>query len=120
MRLPLLAAAVLLPASLAAQYPEPGRYQVNGSPAGQEQTFQLFLEVQAVGDSTALTFGQDEQNPIPIAEQGTMADGFYFRFGGTTCRFVKIEARWEAVCANAWEVPQFTMTITGKAEPDPA
>lgn len=119
MRLPLLAAIVLSPAPLMAQYPEAGRYAVAGSPPGSEQTFALLLEVKAVGDSVALIFGQEGQDPIPLADQGLLADGFYFQFGNTRCPFVKVDGRWEAVCANLWDVPQFVMTITGKAEPDP-
>lgn len=120
MRLPLLAAIVALPATLSAQYPEPGRYTLAASPAGSEQTFPLFLEVASLGDSTVLTFGQDGQDPIPLVEHGTIADGFYFQFGTTRCPFVKVDGRWEAVCANLWDVPQFVITITGKAEPDPS
>lgn len=120
MRLPMLAAIAAFPVTLSAQYPEPGRYTLAASPPGSEQSFPLFLEVASVGDSTVLTFGQDGQDPIPLAEHGTIAGGFFFRFGNTQCPFVKVEGRWEAVCANQWDLPQFVITITGKAEPAPS
>lgn len=120
MRLLPLAAALLLPAALAAQFPAPGRYDITAVQAGAENRFQLFLEVATQGDSTVLTFGQSAEQTIPIDEQGTIADGFYIRFFNSRCPFVKLGDHWEAVCANTWDVPQFVMTLRRKADSAPS
>jgi hypothetical protein len=120
MRYQLLGAVLLLPVSLVAQYPTAGRYTMQANQAGSEQRFPRSLEVRQVGDSTTLIFGQQVQDSlqvIPLAGHGVIPGGFYFEFGTTRCPFVRIEDRWEAICANQWNAPQFVFTLPGKADP---
>lgn len=116
----MLAAALLLPATLTAQFPAPGRYDITAVQAGADNRFQLFLEVAMQGDSVVLTFGQSAEQTIQIDEQGTLADGFFIRFFNSRCPFVKLGTQWEAVCANPWDIPQFVMTLTPKEDAGPS
>ncbi len=118
MRRLLLVALLALPASLVAQFPKAGHYKAVATPAGQDQEIPLDFTVSMVGDSTALDLAQGEQH-VPLTDQGLVDGGFFLTFGTTRCPFVMVEDRWEAVCANEWNEPQFVVTFPRQPEPQP-
>lgn len=115
-----LAALLFLPAAARAQFPDAGRYTMAVTPVGGTQAFPLDFAVRQVADSTELTLNQGEQ-PIPLSAWRPIEGGFEFRFGASQqCRLVRVDGKWEGMCVNIWDWPQFSVTLTRKVEPDPS
>ncbi len=117
MRLALLTATVLLPTTLLAQYPAAGTYKGYVQPVGTDGKFDLFLRIEQAADSTVIKLLQDpEQPPIPLATQEVISGGFSIAFGNLTCPLVVVAEEWEAICADPFGNPAFSMRFARKAE----
>lgn len=118
MRRSLLAAAALLPATLSAQFPAIGTYKGYAQPVGTDQKIDLFLRIEKAADSTLVNLLQDlAQPPIPLASQQAISGGFAIAFGNLRCPLVVVGEEWEAVCADPFDNPAFSMRFSRKAEP---
>jgi hypothetical protein len=122
MRIALLAAAALLPTSLFAQYPASGTYKGYVQPVGTDGRFDLILRVEKAADSTVIKILQDpEQPPIPLSHQAVISGGFLVEMINLSCPLVVVAEEWEAVCADPFGNPAFSMRFSRKAElPAPA
>ena len=120
MRLSMLVAAALLPASLVAQYPAVGTYRGYVQPVGTEGRFDLILRVEKAADSTVIKLLQDpEQPPIPLVSQMVISGGFAIEFFQLNCPLVVVGEEWEAICSDPFDNPAFAMRFSRKPEPPP-
>lgn len=118
MRIALLA-SLLLPASLVAQYPDPGTYRGRAQFVAQDQSVPLLLEIERAADSTVVRLRQEGQDPIPLATKQVTSGGFTIGFGNLTCPFVLANEQWEAVCSDPFDTPQFTLIFPRRPEATP-
>ncbi len=115
-----LAALLGLPPAAPGTVPHTGRYTAAVARGRRTQAFPLDFAVRQVADSTELTLNQGEQ-PIPLSAWRPIEGGFEFRFGASQqCRLVRVDGKWEGMCVNIWDWPQFSVTLTRKVEPDPS
>lgn len=110
---------LLLPLPLVAQYPDPGAYKGRAQFVGQDQSVALLLEVERSADSTVVRLRQEGQNPIPLTTKLVTSSGFTIGFGALTCPFVVANEQWEAVCADPFDTPQFTLIFPRRPEATP-
>ncbi len=117
MRSLLVAAAVLLPAPLLAQFPSVGAYKLEIHPVGQDATIPVTLTVTSLGDSTAIKLEQGPGSEIPVPSYAATRTGFTFSIAGQmTCDLVKGENGWDGLCSDTWEAPMFTAHVPLKPE----
>lgn len=120
MRIASLFCLLLLPLPLVAQYPEPGTYKGEARFVGTENKVALVLEVESSADSAIVRLRQDgQQQAIPLNAKRLTASGFTIGFGGLTCPFVTVENRWEAICADPLDTPQFLLVFPKQPESAP-
>ena len=118
MRLAVLAAALLLPATLLGQYPAVGTYKGYVQPVGTEGRFDLLMRVEKAADSTVVNVLQDpEAPPIPLTLQHLISGGFLIELGNLTCPLVVVGEEWQAVCTDPFDQPTFSLHFARKAEP---
>lgn len=118
MRLAILAAAALLPTTLLAQYPAVGTYKGYAQPVGTDGRFDLILRIEKAADSTVIKLLQDpEQPPIPLASQEVISGGFSIAFLNLNCPLVVVAEEWEAVCADSFGNPAYSLRFARKSEP---
>ena len=118
MRLAILAATALLPASLMAQYPAVGSYKGYVQPPGTENRFDLLLRIEKVADSTVIGVFQDPEQPsLPVANHYPIQGGFFVEFVGLSCPMVVVGEDWEGMCADVMGNTSFVMRFGRKAEP---
>lgn len=118
MRLAILAATALLPASLLAQYPAVGTYKGYVQPPGSDNRFDLLLRIEKAADSTVIKVLQDPEQPsLPIAMHYPIQGGFFVEMVGLSCPLVVVGEEWEAMCADLLGNTTFVMRFARKAEP---
>jgi hypothetical protein len=117
MRYTVLAAAVLLPATLIAQYPAVGAYKGYVQPVGTDGRFDLLMRVEKAADSTVINVFQDPaQPPLPLVSQYLISGGFYIEIVSLSCPMVVVAEEWEGICADPLGNPAFTLRFARKAE----
>jgi hypothetical protein len=87
-------------------------------PVGTDGRFDLILRIEKAADSTVIKLLQDpEQPPIPLSYQAVISGGFLIELINLSCPLVVVAEEWEAVCADPFGNPSFSMRFSHKAEP---